>query len=50
MAGHLQAGSRRVHIISSIAFASDHMDHVQTQIPYTLIGAESDAFLYLVVT
>ncbi len=47
MAGHLKTGSR-VHIISSMASASDHVDHVRTQIPYALIGA-AVAGLYLLV-
>jgi len=47
MAGHLTAGSR-VHIISSMASASDHMDHVRTQIPYALIGAGMAVAFYLV--
>ena len=36
-------------IISSMASASDHMDHVRTQIPYALIGAGVAVGLYLVV-
>ncbi len=48
MAGHLQAGSG-VHLISSMASASDHMDHVRTQIPYALIGAAVAVGLYLIV-
>ena len=36
-------------IISSMASASDHMDHVQTQIPYALIGAGVAVGLYIVV-
>ncbi|UCH62126.1 MAG: Na+/H+ antiporter NhaC family protein [Fidelibacterota bacterium] len=35
-------------IISSMASASDHMDHVQTQIPYALIGAGVAVAFYLV--
>ncbi|MEE9167733.1 MAG: Na+/H+ antiporter NhaC family protein [Candidatus Neomarinimicrobiota bacterium] len=37
-------------IISSMASASDHMDHVRTQIPYALIGAGIASFLYLLVS
>ncbi|MFB0515061.1 MAG: Na+/H+ antiporter NhaC family protein [Candidatus Neomarinimicrobiota bacterium] len=36
-------------IISSMASASDHMDHVRTQIPYALIGAGVTTILYLAV-
>ena len=36
-------------IISSMASASDHMDHVRTQIPYALIGAAGAVGLYLLV-
>ncbi len=36
-------------IISSMAAASDHMDHVRTQIPYALIGGAGAVVLYLVV-
>jgi tetracycline resistance efflux pump len=36
-------------IISSMASASDHMDHVRTQIPYALLGAATAAVLYLIV-
>ncbi len=36
-------------IISSMASASDHMDHVRTQIPYALIGAGVAVGLYLIV-
>jgi Na+/H+ antiporter NhaC len=34
-------------IISSMASASDHMDHVRTQIPYALIGAGIASLLYI---
>ncbi len=34
--------------ISSMASASDHMDHVRTQIPYALIGAGVAVAFYLV--
>ena len=44
----LPAGNR-VETISSMASASDHMDHVRTQIPYALIGAAGAVGLYLVV-
>ncbi len=36
-------------IISSMAAAADHMDHVRTQIPYALLGAGVAVGLYLVV-
>ena len=36
-------------IISSMASASDHIDHVKTQLPYALIGGVLSALLYLVV-
>jgi tetracycline resistance efflux pump len=37
-------------IISSMASASDHMDHVRTQIPYALVGAVMSFLLYLIVS
>jgi Na+/H+ antiporter NhaC len=37
-------------IISSMASASDHMDHVRTQIPYALIGGGIALLIYLVVS
>lgn len=36
-------------IISSMAAASDHMDHVRTQIPYAAVGAAVTTVLYLLV-
>jgi Na+/H+ antiporter NhaC len=36
-------------IISSMASASDHMDHVRTQIPYALVGAAAAVLFYLIV-
>jgi Na+/H+ antiporter NhaC len=36
-------------IISSMASASDHMDHVRTQIPYALLGGVAALLFYLVV-
>ncbi len=39
----------QVVIISSMASASDHMDHVRTQTPYALIGAGVAVGLYLLV-
>lgn len=36
-------------IISSMASASDHIDHVKTQLPYALTGGAITAFLYLVL-
>ena len=37
-------------IIASMASASDHMDHVRTQIPYALIGGVATVAIYLVVS
>jgi Na+/H+ antiporter NhaC len=37
-------------IISSMASASDHMDHVRTQIPYALLGGAATLILYLIVS
>jgi tetracycline resistance efflux pump len=37
-------------IISSMASASDHMDHVRTQIPYALLGGAVALVLYLLVS
>jgi tetracycline resistance efflux pump len=34
-------------IISSLAAASDHIDHINTQLPYALVGAAVAALLYL---
>ena len=36
-------------IISSMASASDHIDHVKTQMPYALIGGTISTILYLIV-
>lgn len=36
-------------IISSMASASDHIDHVKTQLPYALLTGGITAFLYLVL-
>lgn len=36
-------------IISSMASASDHIDHVKTQLPYALIGGLITAILYVVI-
>ncbi|NOX89344.1 MAG: sodium:solute symporter [Calditrichaeota bacterium] len=36
-------------IISSMASASDHIDHVKTQLPYALIAGAIAAFFYLVI-
>lgn len=36
-------------IIASMASASDHIDHVQTQLPYALVAAGCALFLYLVI-
>jgi Na+/H+ antiporter NhaC len=37
-------------IISSMASASDHMDHVRTQIPYAIVGATVTVVFYLLVS
>jgi Na+/H+ antiporter NhaC len=37
-------------IISSMASASDHMDHVRTQIPYALLGGGAAVVFYLIVS
>ena len=37
-------------IISSMASASDHMDHVRTQIPYALLGGAVTVLIYLIVS
>ena len=36
-------------IISSMASASDHIDHVKTQLPYALIGGLISTALYLIM-
>ncbi len=36
-------------IISSMASASDHIDHVKTQLPYALIAGSATTVLYLVI-
>lgn len=36
-------------IISSMAAASDHVDHVRTQMPYALAGAAITTLLYMIV-
>ncbi len=36
-------------IISSMASASDHIDHVKTQLPYALIGGLITAILYVMI-
>jgi len=36
-------------IISSMASASDHIDHVKTQLPYALIAGSAAALVYLIV-
>jgi len=36
-------------IISSMASASDHIDHVRTQLPYALIGGTIATILYLIM-
>jgi Na+/H+ antiporter NhaC len=37
-------------IISSMASASDHMDHVRTQIPYAFLGGAIALLFYLIVS
>ena len=34
-------------ILSSMASATDHIDHVRTQLPYALIAGGATALLYL---
>ena len=36
-------------VISSMASASDHIDHVKTQIPYALISGIITSVLYLII-
>ncbi|MCB0486572.1 MAG: sodium:solute symporter, partial [Flavobacteriaceae bacterium] len=36
-------------IISSMASASDHIDHVKTQLPYALVGGALTILLYLIM-
>ncbi len=36
-------------IISSMAAASDHIDHVRTQLPYAIIGGIITTGLYLIL-
>ncbi len=36
-------------IISSMASASDHIDHIRTQLPYALIGGAITTLLYLIL-
>jgi len=36
-------------IVASMASASDHMDHINTQLPYTLTAATATAIIYLVI-
>ena len=36
-------------IITSMATANDHIDHVRTQLPYALIAGGATVFLYLIV-
>ena len=36
-------------IITSMATANDHIDHVRTQIPYALIGGAITTLLYLIL-
>jgi len=34
-------------VVASMAAATDHVEHVRTQLPYALIAAAISAFLYL---
>ena len=36
-------------IISSMATANDHIDHIRTQIPYALIGGAITTGIYLIL-
>jgi Na+/H+ antiporter NhaC len=36
-------------IISSMASASDHIDHVKTQLPYALVGGTITVVMYLII-
>ena len=36
-------------IISSMASASDHIDHVKTQLPYALVGGAVTVVMYLII-
>jgi len=36
-------------IISSMASASDHIDHVKTQLPYALVGGAITVLMYLII-
>jgi tetracycline resistance efflux pump len=36
-------------IISSMASASDHIDHVKTQLPYALVGGAITVIMYLII-
>ena len=36
-------------IISSMASASDHIDHVRTQLPYALLAGSITAIIYLIL-
>ena len=36
-------------VVSSMASASDHIDHVKTQLPYALVCGMLTAILYLVI-
>jgi Na+/H+ antiporter NhaC len=36
-------------IISSMASASDHIDHVKTQLPYALVGGVITVIMYLII-
>ncbi len=36
-------------LVSSMAAASDHIDHVRTQLPYAMVAAGAAAFLYVIV-
>ena len=36
-------------IITSMATANDHIDHVRTQVPYALIGGAVTTMLYIIL-
>ena len=36
-------------ILSSMASASDHIDHVKTQLPYAMVAGGLTAFAYLLI-
>ncbi|RLA29327.1 MAG: hypothetical protein DRR11_15480, partial [Gammaproteobacteria bacterium] len=36
-------------VVASMASATDHIDHVRTQLPYALIAATISAVAYIIV-